>query len=228
MTARILIIDDDESMRWLLRYHLEKEGFRVLAACDGVEGVQLLQNQSPQLVLLDLMMPRMDGWETCRRIRECSDVPIIILTALSQNRDIVHGLEAGADDYVTKPFRNSELIARIHAVLRRGQRPFQEKLAIQIDDHLRLDRARCEVVVDGLKVALSPTEFKILDCLVANRGRILTHQSLLTQIWGWECADETDYLKVYICNLRKRIERNPHRPNYILTERGLGYRFQAQ
>jgi len=227
MTGKILIIDDDESLVQLLRYRLEQEGFQVLAASDGVEGLGVLERQRPNLVLLDLMLPGMDGWETCRQIRESSDVPIIMLTALSRNRDIVHGLEAGADDYVTKPFRNSELIARVHAVLRRGQKPLQERVTVRIDDHLLLDRARSQVVVDGLRIALSPTEFRILDCLVANRGRVLTHQSLLTQIWGWESADEREDVKVHICSLRKKICRNPHMPDYIVTERGMGYRFRA-
>lgn len=227
MMGKILIVDDDEGHAELLRFQLEAEGFEVLAARDGVEGEEFLLEHQPDLVLLDLMLPRMTGWELCRRIRESSSVPIIMLTALSRNQDIVHGLELGADDYVTKPFHRPELLARVHAVLRRGQSPLHEELTIPIDDHLVLDRARCQVVVDGLRVALAPIEYKILDCLVANRGRILSHQSLLTQIWGWEYADERDYLKVHICNLRRKIERNPRKPDYILTERGLGYRFQA-
>ena len=227
MPDRILIIDDDEDLVKLLRCQLKKEEFELLAARDGVEGLQLLQKNRPHLVLLDLMLPRMNGWETCRQIRECSDIPIIMLTALARNEDKVRGLELGADDYVTKPFHRSELIARIRAVLRRRRNPLHENLTVRIDDRLLLDRGRCKAVVDGQKVALSPVEYHLLECFVDNPGRVLTHQSLLSQIWGWEYADERSYLKVYVCNLRKKIERNPREPKYILTERGLGYRFQV-
>jgi DNA-binding response OmpR family regulator len=227
MTGTILIIDDDKDLVRLLRYQLEQKGFAVLAAHDGVEGIQILQEWQPDLVLLDLMLPRMNGWETCRQIRECSDTAIIMLTALSENQHKVRGLELGADDYVTKPFRQSELVARVKAVLRRSRNSLHQNLTARIDERLLLDRARCQVVVDGQKVALSPKEYKLLACFVDNRGRVLTHQSLLTQIWGWEYANETSYLKVHVCNLRKKIEPDPRKPDYILTERGLGYRFQV-
>jgi DNA-binding response OmpR family regulator len=227
MTDRVLIIDDDEGMVRALRRQFEVEGFRVLAACNGVEGLHILQSQYPSLVLLDLILPCMSGWELCHRIRECSDVPIIMLTALARNEDKVHGLELGADDYVTKPFHGHELIARVRAVLRRSRNPLHENLTIRIDDHLLLDRARCQAIVEGQRVALSPVEYQLLEYFVDNLGRILTHQSILSQIWGWEYTDERSYLKVYVCNLRKKIERNPRKPEYILTERGLGYRFQV-
>lgn len=227
MPGRILIIDDDEGLVRLLRCQLKDEGFELLAACSGVEGLDILQSQHPSLVLLDLMLPCMNGWETCRQIRECSDIPIIMLTALARKEDKVRGLELGADDYVTKPFHRSELIARIRAVLRRRRNPLQENLTVRIDDRLLLDRARCRAVVDGQKVALSPVEYQLLECFVDNLGRVLTHQNLLSQVWGWEYADEKSYLKVYVCSLRKKIERNPRKPEYILTERGLGYRFQV-
>ena len=224
---KILIIDDEEGFARLLCSILNDEGFHALVACDGVEGLRTLQEKEPHLVLLDVMLPRMNGWELCRRIRDCSDVPIIMLTALSTTQDKVRGLELGADDYITKPFSNSELIARVHAALRRGGSPLVADYTVRIDDRLCLDRARCKVIVDGRNVALSPLEYKILDCFVDNANRILTHQSLLTQVWGWEYADEADYLKVYVCNLRKKIEPDPRKPRYIVTERGLGYSFQA-
>jgi two-component system KDP operon response regulator KdpE len=224
---KILIIDDEEGFARLLCSILNDEGFHALVACDGVEGLRTLQEKEPHLVLLDVMLPRMNGWELCRRIRDCSDVPIIMLTALSTTQDKVRGLELGADDYITKPFSNSELIARVHAALRRGGSPLVADYTVRIDDRLCLDRARCKVIVDGRHVALSPLEYKILDCFVDNANRILTHQSLLTQVWGWEYADEADYLKVYVCNLRKKIEPDPRKPRYIVTERGLGYSFQA-
>ena len=225
--AKILLIEDEEDVVVLLRFRFEQEGYEVLSAANGVEGLRILQQEHPHLVLLDVMMPRMNGWETCKRIRQYSDVPIIMLTALGQEADKVRGLEMGADDFVTKPFSLAELIARVRAALRRGRQPLSENVTVQIDERLIVDRAQRQVVVDGQKTELSPTEFRILDCFLDNQGRILTHQSLLTQVWGWEYLDETDYLKVYIHHLRKKIEENPGKPSYIVTERGLGYRFQA-
>ena len=225
--AKILLIEDEEDVVVLLRFRFEQEGYEVLSAANGVEGLRILQQEHPHLVLLDVMMPRMNGWETCKRIRQYSDVPIIMLTALARETDKVRGLEMGADDFVTKPFSLAELIARVRAALRRGQQPLTTNATVQIDERLIVDRAQRHVVVDGQKTELSPTEFRILDCFLDNQGRILTHQSLLTQVWGWEYLDETDYLKVYIHHLRKKIEENPGKPAYILTERGLGYRFQA-
>ena len=226
-SAKILLIEDEEDVVVLLRFRFEQEGYEVLSAANGVEGLRILQQEHPHLVLLDVMMPRMNGWETCKRIRQYSDVPIIMLTALGQETDKVRGLEMGADDFVTKPFSLAELIARVRAALRRGRQPLSENVTVQIDERLTVDRAQRQVVVDGQKTELSPTEFRILDCFLDNQGRILTHQSLLTQVWGWEYLDETDYLKVYIHHLRKKIEENPGKPSYIVTERGLGYRFQA-
>jgi two-component system KDP operon response regulator KdpE len=222
-----LLIEDEEDVVVLLKYRFEQEGYEVLSAANGVDGLRILQQEHPHLVLLDVMMPRMNGWETCKRIRQYSDVPIIMLTALGREADKVRGLEMGADDFVTKPFSLAELIARVRAALRRGGQPLAENTTVQIDDRLSVDRAQRQVVVDGQKTELSPTEFRILDCFLDNQGRILTHQSLLTQVWGWEYLDETDYLKVYIHHLRKKIEEDPGKPSYILTERGLGYRFQA-
>jgi len=226
MDTKILVIEDEEHLIELLRRKLQGEGYQVLAALDGVQGLQLFHKHEPSIVLLDLMMPRMDGWETCRRIRELSDVPIIMLTALGQDLDKVRGLELGADDYITKPFSLMELSARIRAALRRYKYPRPVQRLEQIDDRLVIDRARRRAVVDGEMVDLSATEYKVLACLLDHAGCILTHQSLLTQVWGWEYAEETDYLKVYIHHLRRKIEKNPKRPFYIVTERGLGYRFQ--
>ncbi len=225
--TKILVIEDEDEIIRLLTFRLEQEGYEVLFAYNGVEGLHVLQQEHPNLVVLDVMMPRMNGWETCKRIRQYSDVPIIMLTALGQEADKVRGLELGADDYVTKPFSLAELVARVRAALRRGKQPLAANLTVQIDERLSVDRAQRQVVVDGRKTELSPTEFRILDCFLDNLGRILTHQSLLTQVWGWEYLDETDYLKVYIHHLRKKIEENPSKPQYIVTERGLGYRFQV-
>jgi two-component system KDP operon response regulator KdpE len=225
--AKILVIEDEEEITRLLEFRFQQEGYDVLAAKNGVDGLRILQQEHPDLVMLDVMMPRMNGWETCKRIRQYSDVPIIMLTALGQEADKVRGLELGADDFVTKPFSLAELVARVRAALRRGKQPPATNGTVRIDERLAVDRARQQVIVEGQKIELSPTEFRVLDCFLGNAGRVLTHQSLMTQVWGWEYLDETDYLKVYIHHLRKKIEEDPGKPCYIVTERGLGYRFQV-
>lgn len=223
----ILVVDDDGRAVELLAFALEREGFQVVAARDGVEAVRLLKKHKPQLVLLELIIPRMNGWETCRRIRECSDVPIIILTTLGAEQAKVRGLDLGADDYVTKPFSLAELTARIRAALRRYRGSPPERESVRIDDRLIFDRSQHRILVDGQRLQLSPTEYRMLCCFLENAGRILTHRNLLTQVWGWEYLGETNYLKVYVHHLRQKIEKDPREPCYILTERGLGYRFQV-
>jgi DNA-binding response OmpR family regulator len=227
LNPKILVIEDEEDLVKLLSTKLAREGYQVLSACDGVEGLRILHEKHPHLVVLDLMLPRMDGWETCSRVREYSDIPIIVLSALKTVDQKCRCLALGADDYVTKPFSPKELVARIGAALRRYGYPSAENPTVEVDDHLVVDRARRRVSTNGQWKELSPIEYRILNCFLENAGRILTHQSLLTQVWGWEYADETDYLKVYIHHLRKKIERDPRKPRYILTERGLGYRFQT-
>lgn len=227
MKPTILIVEDAPDLVELLRCRLEKEDYGVLTARDGVEGLQLLQRHEVNVVLLDIMMPRMDGWETCRRMRELCDVPIIMLTALADEQHAVRGLELGADDYVTKPFSLLELSARIRAALRRSKQAVATNGTLKVDERLLVDLKSCQVVVEGERLELSPIEFKILSCFLDSRGQVLTHQHLLTSVWGWEYSDQTDYLKVYIHHLRKKIEPDPQRPCYILTERGLGYRFQV-
>jgi two-component system, OmpR family, KDP operon response regulator KdpE len=226
VSFKILIIEDSKDLVSMLRTRLEAQGYQVIAGRDGVEGLQALQAHQPDLVLLDVMMPRMNGWEACRRIRDLSDVPIIMLTALNEELNTIRGLELGADDYITKPFSFMELSARIRAVLRRRTNRISGGATVRIDERLTVDQKCCRVIVDGEPQDLSPIEFKILNCFVDNIGRILTHQSLLTQVWGWEYVNETDYLKVYIHHLRQKIEPEQGRPRYIVTERGLGYRFQ--
>jgi two-component system KDP operon response regulator KdpE len=227
MKYKILVIDDEESLVQVLRQHLENKGYQVLSAGDGIQGCLLMQEECPDLVLLDLMLPRLDGWQTCQRIRKYSDVPIIMLTARDADADKVRGLDLGADDYMTKPFSMTELAARVRAALRRYRGLLTDTSMVQIDGRLSLDQARKRVIVDGRQVDLSPLEYRILTCFLDNADRTLTHRSLLTQVWGWEYMDETDYLKVYIHHLRQKIEKNPRKPRYILTERGLGYRFQS-
>lgn len=227
MDATILVIEDNRDLCLLLSEQLADRGYEILWAGDGVQGLEIMQQHQPDLVLLDVMMPRMDGWETCRRIRERSNVPIIMLTCMTDERDIVRGLELGADDYVTKPYRRLELAARIQAALRRGRYPITDEPLVRIDDRLAFDRAEHQVIVDGQPTDLSATEARLLGCFVDNANRVLTHQSLMRQVWGWEYAEETHYLKVYVHYLRKKIEANPRRPRYILTERGIGYRFNT-
>jgi DNA-binding response OmpR family regulator len=227
LNTKILVIEDEEDMAKFLHHKLEREGYQVLSASDSVEGLRTLHEQNPHLILLDLMIPGMNGWEACKRIREFSDIPIIMLTALAEVQDKVRGLTLGADDYITKPFSLQELVARIRAALRRYGYPSGEDLMVKVDDYLVVDLARRRVATNGQWVELSPTEYRMLNCFLDNAGRILTNQSLLTQVWGWEYSQKTDYVKVYVHHLRKKIERDPQKPCYILTERGLGYRFQV-
>jgi two-component system KDP operon response regulator KdpE len=223
--ATILVIEDNRDLLVLLGEQLSDLGYEILWAGDGVQGLEIMRERQPDLVLLDVKMPRMDGWETCRRIRERSDVPIIMLTCMTDEGDIVRGLELGADDYVTKPYRWRELVARIQAALRRGRHPISDQPVVHIDERLAFDRSQHQVVVDGQVTDLSATESRLLACFVDNANRILTHQSLLRQVWGWEYGEETHYLKVYVHHLRQKIERDPRRPRHIVTERGIGYRF---
>jgi two-component system KDP operon response regulator KdpE len=227
MKQKILVIDDEEFAVRLLRRCLEAEGYDVVSAGNGAQGLQVLVEQSPDLVLLDLMMPGIDGWEVCRQIREITSIPVIMLSAVGSDSAKVRGLNQGADDYVTKPYSMPELVARVNAALRRYRMNPTEGLVARIDERLTVDRARRRIVVEGQRVELSPTEYRILTCFLDNPDRTLTHQSLLTQVWGWEYMDEIDYLKVYIHRLRRKIEPTPQKPRYILTERGLGYRFQV-
>jgi DNA-binding response OmpR family regulator len=226
MSATILIIEDDENLTALLRRILQRDGYRVLQAADGEEGILIVKERSPDLILLDLMLPHMSGWETCERIRAFSDVPIIMLTALESERNIVKGLELGADDYIVKPFRSEEFRARIQAVLRRHRFSLPVDSVVQIDDRLSVDLARNRIVVDGEVVPLSGVEHKLLKCFLDHAGHILTHEYLLTQVWGWENVEQTQYLKVYVYQLRKKLEKDPREPHYLLTERRLGYRFE--
>jgi len=223
---KILIIEDEADLIYILRHKLEREGYAVFSAQDGGRGLQMLISERPDLVLLDVLLPMMDGWEPCRRIRQVSDVPIILITCLSDERDKVRGLELGADDYITKPFGLMELVARVRAVLRRRDYALTHNAVVNVDNRLTVDRQRRQAFVAGQPVSLSPIEYRILTCFLDNVDRVVTHQSLLTQVWGWEYVDETDYLKVHIHNLRKKIEEEPGDPVYIVTERGLGYRFR--
>ena len=223
----ILVVDDEERMARFIRLNLEHDGFRVIEAYRGMQAIQVLRDALPDLILLDVMLPDLDGFEVLKMIREVSSVPVIMLTAKGEEDDRVHGLELGADDYVTKPFSPRELVSRVRAVLRRtdqvsGSIPNE---AILVDDRLKIDFSRREVWVEGQLVKLRPTEYRLLYHLVQNAGWVLTYDQLLSKVWGYEYRDEPHYVRLYINYLRQKLEADPANPKYILTERGVGYRF---
>jgi two-component system KDP operon response regulator KdpE len=225
-THRILVVDDEPRMIRFIRMNLELEGYTVFEANDGVRALQQVRDTLPDLVILDVMMPELDGFETLRALREFSSVPVIMLTARAEEDDRVRGLELGADDYVTKPFSPRELVSRVKAVLRRTESPAPaQKAAIKVDDRLQIDFDRREILVDGKQVKLRPTEFRLLYHLVSNAGWVVPHDQLMAKVWGYEYRDETHYLRLYINYLRQKLELDPAHPKYILTERGVGYRF---
>ncbi len=206
--------------------NLELEGYRVSEAANGMEALDKTRDELPDLVLLDVMMPDMDGFETLGHIRKISSVPVIMLTVKNEEEDKVRGLELGADDYVTKPFSPRELSSRIKALLRRAEMPApMEKTLVEIDDRLSIDFQRHEVWVQGEQVKLRPTEYRLLYHLVSNAGWVMSHDVLLSKVWGPEYRDEIQYLRLYINYLRQKIEVDPAHPAYIMTERGIGYRF---
>ncbi|MBW6465624.1 MAG: response regulator transcription factor [Brevefilum sp.] len=223
---RILVVDDERRMVGFIRLNLEQDGFEVIEAYNGTQALDRLRDSLPDLILLDVMMPDIDGFEVLRTIREISQVPVIMLTAKGEEDDKVKGLELGADDYVTKPFSPRELVSRVKAVLRRGS-TFEEgdEGVIEVDERLRIDFGRREVWVEDELVKLRPTEYRLLYHLVQNAGWVLTHDQILTKVWGYEYRDEPHYVRLYINYLRKKVEKDPANPVYILTERGVGYRF---
>jgi two-component system KDP operon response regulator KdpE len=223
---RILVVDDEKRMVGFIRLNLEQDGFVVIEAFNGTQALDRLRDSLPDLILLDVMMPDMDGFEVLQTIREISAVPVIMLTAKGEENDKVKGLELGADDYVTKPFSPRELVSRVKAVLRRGATlDDDESGRIEVDKRLQMDFGRHEVWVDGELIKLRPTEYRLLYHLVKNAGWVLTHDQILTKVWGYEYRDEPHYVRLYINYLRKKIEVDPANPTYILTERGVGYRF---
>ncbi len=223
----ILIVDDEPRIRDFVRMNLELEHYRVIEANNGIEALEELRENLPDLVVLDIMMPEMDGFETLRAIREVSTVPVIMLTVRQSEQDKIHGLDLGADDYLAKPFSPRELLSRIHALLRRSlMAPPSRKTVIVVDPDLKIDFTRREVIVRGQKVVLRPTEYRLLYHLVSNAGHLLTHETLLSKVWGREYRDEAHYLRLYITYLRQKLEKDPAHPQYILTERGVGYRFK--
>jgi two-component system response regulator RegX3 len=233
MSAHLLVVDDEPSFTDALAVGLEREGFRVTVAADGLGALDSFRAHEPDLVLLDLMLPGLSGLDVCREIRAVSAVPIIMVTAKGEEVDAVVGLEVGADDYVTKPYRLRELVARIRAVLRRaelrggnGDPPDPTDGALEIGD-VRLDPERHEVSVRGEPVALPLKEFELLALLLANAGRVVTRDTLIDRVWGIDYVGDTKTLDVHIKRLRAKIEPDPRQPARILTIRGLGYKYEA-
>ncbi len=223
---RILVVDDEPDLLRAVRLYLEDLGYTVFVAETGQAALEAVRTMLPDLVVLDVRLPDIDGFTVLERVREASLVPVILLTVQGEEHDKVRGLRLGADDYVTKPFSQRELAARIAAVLRRAEQPAHlPKTEVVVDDYLRIDFDRNEVWAGGKKVSLTPTEYRLLYQLVSQPGRVLSFERLLTSVWGWEYRDEDHYVRLYISYLRQKLEPDPAHPRYILTEKGLGYRF---
>jgi len=225
---RILIVDDELAIIKFLRANLEAKGFETLAAMDGAEALETIERELPDLVILDIMMPKMDGFEVCRRLREWSQIPIIMLSARGDEGDKVKCLDLGSDDYITKPFGAHELIARVRAVLRRteaaGTIPAQTSF---ISGDLQINFAQRRVTIADKEVKLTPTEYSLLQEFVLNTGNVLTHTYLLNKVWGLEYREEREYLHVFVRRLRTKLESDPTNPRYILTVPGVGYQFKG-
>lgn len=222
----VLVVDDEPNLRHAIKLYLDEEGYLTFTARNGLEALDAIREKLPDLVVLDVMMPELDGFETLERLRKISTVPVIMLTVKGEESDKVRGLRLGADDYVTKPFGQRELLSRIEAVLRRSETPAHlPKTEVVVDPGLTVDLSRNEVWVGDKRVQLSPTEHRLLYHLISNPGRLMTYETLLAKVWGWEYTEEQHYVRLYISYLRQKIEPNPSRPKYILTEKGLGYRF---
>ena len=225
--TRILIVDDEINIIKYLRSNLENHDYQILTAMDGNDAIQAVEMEIPDLIILDIMMPKMDGYEVCRRIREWSQIPIIMLSALGDETDKVKCLDLGADDYITKPFGAKELIARVQAVLRRnGKSPHLPGPVSFTSGDLVINFAFRKVTLDGEEIQLTPTEYSLLQELSLNAGKVLTHSHLLKKVWGPEYGDETDYLHTFIRRLRRKLEPNSPEPLYIVTVPGVGYRFR--
>jgi len=228
MNINVLVVDDEKSLRDFVRRNLEVRGYNVLTASNGIEALANFQNENVHLVIMDIMMPHMDGLETTRRIREESHVPIIILTAMGEEADKVRAFDLGADDYLTKPFGVGELLGRVKAVLRRADwsetGTGEERI---VRGEIEVDLARHQVTVQGDIVDLTPTEFNLLLYFMKNAGKTLHHRAILQNVWGNEYSDEAEYLRVYVGKLRQKIEVDTSKPIYLHTEHGIGYRFEG-
>jgi DNA-binding response OmpR family regulator len=222
----VLVVDDEPIVREVVRRYLDREGFRTLEAADGTNARELLERESPNLVVLDVMLPGMDGLALCRWIRERSDLPVILLTARGEEADRIVGLEIGADDYVTKPFSPRELAARVRTVLRRAQSPVPATERLSFED-LELDAAAREVRRNGDVLQLTPKEFDLLWFLASHPRRVFSRDQLMNRVWGYEAALDTGTVTVHIRRLREKIEADPSRPRFLETVWGVGYRFVA-
>ncbi len=226
---KILVVDDDAHVRRMIEQTFSKVGSHVVTAPDGQAGLRAFYEERPDLVVLDIMMPKADGWETCRQIRTMSDVPIILLTALNQQEDIIRGLDNGADDFVTKPFNPGVLLARARAALRRAQPAAPEPSPDVFEDgFLAIDLANRRIAVQGEAVDLTPKEHDLLADLFRNMGRVRTFKQILESVWGAAYQDSPEYVHVYVSHLRRKIEPKPKDPQYIATIHGVGYRFEQQ
>lgn len=227
---KVMIVDDEQAIRDALGRKLKRENYEVIACQNGLEAVRAFHSERPDIVILDIIMPDgMDGLTVCRRIREVSDTPVMMLSAQAiTEEDIIEGLNAGADEYLAKPVRLNEFVARVGALLRRALMTSVQTEQRYDDGHLNIDLHRRQVYVDGVNVHLTPTEFKLLVVLLENAGRVVSQRDLLEQVWGREYIDDVYYPRVYISQLRRKIERDASNPAYILTEHRVGYRFEKQ
>jgi two-component system KDP operon response regulator KdpE len=227
VAEKILVIDDDPTLLQLIETSLKQDNYEIIITSKGEEGLRLLSELKPHLMILDIMMPAMDGWEICNRVRKISTVPIIMLTALGSQEDIVRGLRAGADDYLVKPFQKEELLARVSAVLRRvNMPPPSAKAPLRFGDgELIIDPADRQVTLNGQAVDLTPTEFDLLLFMAHRAGRILSTEFIFENVWSYDSDANLESVKWYMWRLRKKIEKKPSNPKYIITERGVGYRF---
>jgi two-component system KDP operon response regulator KdpE len=223
----VLVVDDEPQVRRFLRATLPLHGYRVLEAGDGAEALRLASSHGPDLILLDLGLPDLDGLEVTRRVREWSRVPIVVLSARGQEPDKVEALDAGADDYLTKPFGTGELLARLRVALRHAARGEAAEPVVVVGD-LSIDLAGRRVLRGGEEVHLTRTEFRLLGTLARHAGKVVTHRQLLREVWGPGSTEQTHYLRVYMAQLRQKLEADPMRPRYILTETGVGYRLRAE
>ena len=229
LRPRILVVDDESSLVALLGRSLEAEGYEIISTQDGADAVQAIKSQHPALVILDINLPNLNGFEVCRQVREVSQIPIIVLSARGSDEDKVYAFKLGTADYVTKPFNLRELSARVRAVLRRSAPVTTEgsKDVLRCAD-LEIDLSARRVLCRSKEVVATPIEFDLLRILVLNAGKVLTHQMLLSQVWGAEYGDEREYLRVHLSHLRRKIESDPAHPQYIQTVPRIGYRFAAQ
>ena len=229
MTKKILVVDDEPTQLRLAEQVLKSDGYQVILANSGQESLRMIVDQKPDLVILDVMMPGIDGWQTCSCVRELTDIPIIMLTGKHTDEDdIVRGLECGADEYLAKPVGNRELLARVRSALRRAEQPSyleKKEKTVYSDDYLIVDVEERKVEVKGERLKLTPREFRLLALLIENADRVLSHQQVLENVWGWEYIDDVDYVCIYISHLRQKIEPDTSQPKYILTEPGVGYSF---